>query len=180
MHDNFIRLQQAGCCGVGTALRNFQADYARFEFIAAIWRVLPELENSSVEYQAIRPVFKEKEFKAYVQDLIKKNLPEESGDPQVHENVKYIEVPKIEYVEKYITKEVPIYVDKVTEKIIEKEVVKEVPKEIIRNITTPDRIREAHEMLYGIGRPQNVTEALNIYYEEAEVNENVIAFNTIA
>ena len=35
-------------------------------------------------------------------------------------------------------------------------------------------------MLYGINRPQNIVEALNIYYEEAEVNHNVSAYNTIA
>jgi hypothetical protein len=41
-------------------------------------------------------------------------------------------------------------------------------------------VREAHEMLFGIGRPQNITEALSIYYEEAEVNENNLACNAIA
>ena len=72
------------------------------------------------------------------------------------EVIKYIEVPKIQYVEKTNTKEIPLVVEKVIEKIVHVEVkvpeIKEIIKEVIRYVPTPDRIREAHEMLYGIGR----------------------------
>ena len=42
-----------------------------------------------------------------------------------------------------------------------------------------DRIREAHEKLIGIGRTQNLQEALEIYHEEADINGNVLAFNAL-
>lgn len=72
------------------------------------------------------------------------------------EVIKYIEVPKIQYVEKTNTKEVQLLVEKVVEKIIKVEIkvpeIREIVREVIKYIPTPDRIREAHEMLYGIGR----------------------------
>ncbi len=72
------------------------------------------------------------------------------------EVIKYIEVPVIQYVEKTNTKEIPLVIEKVIEKIVHVEVkvpeIKEIIKEVIRYVPTPDRIREAHEMLYGIGR----------------------------
>ena len=64
------------------------------------------------------------------------------------------------------------------EKIVYKD--REVIKEVIKPMAQADRVREAHEMLFGIGRPQNISEALNIYYDEAEGNNNSIACNTIA
>jgi hypothetical protein len=73
--------------------------------------------------------------------------------------IKYIEVPKvqIQYVEKTNTKEVPMVVEKVVEKIVHVEVkvpeIREVVREVVKMVSTPDRVREAHEMLYGIGRP---------------------------
>jgi hypothetical protein len=99
--------------------------------------------------------------------------------------IKYIEVPKVQIVEKTNTIEKPIVVEKIVEKVIVQEIEKRVPeiheviKEVIKTVSIPDRIREAHEMLFGMGKPQNITEALNIYYEEAEVHNNVLAFNAI-
>ena len=99
------------------------------------------------------------------------------------EVIKYIEVPKIQIVEKTHTIEVPVVVEKIVKKIVYKEIkvpeIREVIREVIRNVNVSDKIREAHEMLFGMGKPQNVTEALNIYYEEAEVNNNVVAYNAI-
>ena len=72
------------------------------------------------------------------------------------EVIKYVEVPVIQYVEKTNTKEIPLVIEKVIEKIVHVEVkvpeIKEIIKEVIIYVPTPDRIREAHEMLYGIGR----------------------------
>jgi hypothetical protein len=187
MHDDFVRLDQAGCCGVGAALRTFQEKYREFEFKVLIWKTLPQLENQNVEYQVLKPLFDDKTFRAFLTQLINQTYPDQVGDTQIVEKevIKYIEVPKIQIVEKTNTKEVPIIVEKIVERAVIKEVevrvpeIREVIKEVIRNVSIPDRIREAHEMLFGLGRSQNLTEALNIYYEEAEVNSNVLAFNAI-
>ena len=39
-------------------------------------------------------------------------------------------------------------------------------------------IRVAHEFLHGIGRPQNIFNALNIYQREAD-NKNVVAMDVL-
>jgi TnpA family transposase len=70
-------------------------------------------------------------------------------------------------VEKIITKEVPVYIDRIIEKINRVEVPTEVYKEVYREVSKNDRIREAHEYLFGMIRSQNTSKALEIYHEEA-------------
>lgn len=43
------RLEQAGCCGVGTQLRAFEAEIAKLEIDIIQWLALPKLENNNIQ-----------------------------------------------------------------------------------------------------------------------------------
>jgi hypothetical protein len=98
-----------------------------------------------------------------------------------------IEVPKeverivTKEIEKIVTKEVPVpyYVEKVVEKVDRVEVPKEVFREVLREVRTVDRVREAHEHLFGMVRPQNTQRALEIYEEEAAKAKDPAAYNSL-
>ncbi len=61
----------------------------------------------------------------------------------------------------------------VIERVKEVETVREKP------ILIKDRIKEAHEYYYGIGRAKQPHKALQIYTEEAENNKNPTALNAL-
>lgn len=50
--------------------------------------------------------------------------------------------------------------------------------EVIKQVQIKDRLREAHEMYFGIGQSQNVKMAIDIYIEEAKKN-NEFAYNAL-
>lgn len=64
--------------------------------------------------------------------------------------------------------EVPKYIEKIKEVYVG-----------TKEVVVPDRIREAHEMMFGICRPQNINEALKIYFDEADNKGNISACNTL-
>lgn len=43
-----------------------------------------------------------------------------------------------------------------------------------------DSVREAHELLFGFGRPQQVQDAIKIYYDEYNTTNNLFAINSLA
>ncbi|CAD8203238.1 unnamed protein product [Paramecium octaurelia] len=179
------RLAQAGCCGKGEALRSFETEFRKIELDFIQWQALPNLENNNVDIFVVKTSLNYEEFRQFLIKSLNDYFPSAAGETKIIEKpvdkIVYVDKPvdKIVYVDKPVEK--IVYVDKpVEKKVIEYvEKVKEVP--VYRDQPVQDdRLRIAHEMLYGIGRPQNVTEALNLYYELAEVNQDVNAFNIIA
>ena len=69
-------------------------------------------------------------------------------------------------------KQDPKTITKVKE--IEVEKIVEIPYEV----SVSDRVREAHEYLFGFGRPQRIKEALKTYHIEADKN-NENAYNSL-
>lgn len=85
-------------------------------------------------------------LKEHTLKLLVDYFPEANGETKIIE--KTVEVPK--YIEKIVEKPV----DRIVEKIVEKRVEIKVPE--YREVEVPkvsDKIREAHEMLFGIGKP---------------------------
>lgn len=119
-------------------------------------------------------------FRDHVLKVLREYYPD--GETKIVEKI--VEKPVDRVVEKIVYVDKPV--EKIVEKVVEKKVEVKVPeyreivKEVVRDQPVSEKIREAHEMLYGIGRPQNITQALNDYYEEADVHSNVIAYNAIA
>lgn len=54
MHDEFVRLDQAGAFGKGKAIASFNDKFNEFEFKAILWQTITSLDNNSVEYQVLK------------------------------------------------------------------------------------------------------------------------------
>lgn len=92
-----------------------------------MWNQLPELQNEEASEKIIKVELNEKELKKFIGELVVKTYPK---DTQV----------EVKQVEKIVPQN--IYVDRFIEKV------KTVEKEVIRE--KEDRLREAHEYLYGL------------------------------
>lgn len=86
------------------------------------------------------PKLNEVQLEEQVQQILDKNFPNHLGDVKIFK----VEVP-VQQI-----KEVPV------EKIVYK-----------GSENVEDRVKEAHEMMFGINQPVNIPKALKIYQEEA-------------
>eukprot|EP00825_Cyclidium_porcatum_P026885 TRINITY_DN2888_c0_g1_i1.p1 TRINITY_DN2888_c0_g1~~TRINITY_DN2888_c0_g1_i1.p1 ORF type:complete len:529 (+),score=74.31 TRINITY_DN2888_c0_g1_i1:394-1980(+) len=146
---------KSGCCGSSSSLKSLDLQFQFFYLdIFKSWSRASQFKSIDVPPMPSTtkiPQFDEQVFQTQIHSILEQSIP----NTLLNLSILKIDSPSKESQQDQLQKNAQKQVD-------------------ISN----ERVREAHELFYGINQPQNIQKALKIYLEEAQ-KQNVHACNTL-
>lgn len=99
-------------------------------------------------------------------------LDPREGYQEIHHAPEFLEDSLRNFLKSLLDKYLPLENDP-------KVIVKEKKVEVLKTVYIHDNVRLAHELMLGFCKAQNIPDALAIYHEEADKNNNVFACNAL-